>query len=70
LFAIIQSEWDSFKPILSKDPNYWKLRGDFLSKTRNPYAHLREREVQAHEKMIVEGYCREILAAVGPSTSE
>jgi hypothetical protein len=64
LFTIIHSEWDAFQAVFGMDRSQWLLRGALISRIRNPCAHLREDVVQDHEKIIVEGYCREILAAV------
>jgi hypothetical protein len=68
LFNIIHAEWDAFQSVFSMDRHQWNLRGAQVSRVRNPYAHLRESVLQAHEKIIVEGYCREILTAVGQAS--
>ena len=64
LFDIILSkaEWDRvFKSILGQDEQYWRVRGQFLSKVRNPLAHNRDESLHEYERKIAEGYCEEIL---------
>jgi hypothetical protein len=69
LFEIISAEWNVFQPIFRMEPAAWRTRAGLISRVRNPYAHLREQVVHEHEKIIVEGYCREILAAIKNATS-
>lgn len=60
LHVIIRNNWPQFEPVLKHDPNYWQERFVLLDKVRNPMAHSREHSVEAHERQIAEGYCREI----------
>ena len=60
LHVIIRNNWAQFEPVLKHDPDYWQERFALLDKVRNPMAHSREHSVEAHERQIAEGYCREI----------
>jgi hypothetical protein len=64
LFEIIFSDWGLFSPALGKDKNYWEDRRQFLSRIRNPLAHNRDFVLQEHERLIAEGYCKEILSCL------
>jgi hypothetical protein len=64
LFAMIFAEWNIFEPVFGRDKTYWKQRSDLLAKIRNPLAHNREEILVEYERMIAEGYCREILSTV------
>ena len=71
LFEIICARglWQEyFQPIFGKEPNYWEERKKLLAKCRNPLAHNRAEILQAHELMIVEGYCTEIMGCVQNTT--
>lgn len=63
LFDIILKEWNaaSFKDVFGKDKSYWEQRAQLLSKIRNPLAHNRDEVLSDSERMIAEGYCKEIL---------
>lgn len=64
LFEIIFAEWGTFKAIWGKDKNYWDQRAKLLAKIRNPLAHNRDETLHEHERLVAEGYCREILEAL------
>jgi len=67
LFEIVLSkgEWDSvFKSIFKRDRSYWNLRGELLTRVRNPLAHNRDQVLYEHDLQIAEGYCKEILFAI------
>lgn len=61
LFALIFSEWEVFKDIFGKDKNYWDERAKMLTKIRNVMAHCRDENLYEDNKIIAEGYCKEIL---------
>lgn len=61
LFALIFSEWEVFKDIFGKDKNYWEERAKMLTKIRNVMAHCRDENLYEDNKIIAEGYCKEIL---------
>lgn len=67
LFAIIFSEWNTFKAIFGKDKNYWDQRVQLLAKMRNPLAHNRDEALYDYEKQVADGYCREILTVLQKS---
>ncbi len=61
LFDIICSKalWrEHFGSIFGEDIDHWKERKKFLAKCRTPLAH--NREIEQHQRMIFEGYCKEI----------
>jgi len=64
LFEIIFTDWLTFSTILGKDKAHWEARRQFLSRIRNPLAHNRDTVLQEYEKLIAEGYCKEILACI------
>lgn len=67
LFAIIFAEWSIFKPIFEKDKNYWGQRAQLLGKIRTPLAHSRDESLYEDMRVIVEGYCKEVLRIVQSS---
>ena len=66
LFDIIFSYWDLFSSTLGRNKAYWEERKQFLSRIRNPLAHNRD-VLQEHEKILAEGYCKEILHCIKPT---
>jgi len=70
LFAIIFSEWNTFKAVFGKDKSYWDQRAQLLAKIRNPLAHNRDQAFYDYERQIVEGYCKEILAILATDSGK
>lgn len=64
LFAMIFSEWNSFKEIFGNDKNKLQQRVQLLTKIRNPLAHNRFEVLQESDRQIAEGYCKEILELI------
>ena len=64
LFAIIFSEWNTFKSTFGKDKNYWDQRSQLLAKIRNPLAHNRDTALYDYERQLAEAYCKEILSVL------
>jgi len=64
LFAIIFSEWNTFKSTFGKDKNYWDQRSQLLAKIRNPLAHNRDTALYDYERKLAEAYCKEILSVL------
>ena len=64
VFDIICSKalWrDYFHEIFGNNTNYWEERKKFLAKCRIPIAHSYPHVLTSDQRMIFEGYCREIL---------
>lgn len=64
LFDIMLSkaEWKRvFKSVLGQDENFWRVRGQLLSRVRNPLAHNRDESLYEHDRQLAEAYCWEIL---------
>jgi len=64
LFVIIFAEWSIFKATFGKDKTYWAQRSDLLAKIRNPLAHNRDKALYDYERLISEGYLKEILRVI------
>jgi len=65
LFAIIFAEWNAFKTVFGKDKGYWDQRAQLLSRVRTPLAHNLDQVLYDHERLIAEGYCKELLQIFG-----
>lgn len=61
LFAILFSEWSSFKIYLGHDKNYWSLRKELFVRVRNPLAHNRGDILAEYERVLFSGYCSEVV---------
>lgn len=66
LFAVVFAEWGIFHAVFGRDKRYWDERARLLSKIRTPLAHNRDTAILHHERLMMEGYCREITSTLGP----